>query len=30
MSLIEVIAFGAFLTGTIAFFVWVAMLAFRK
>lgn len=30
MSLIEVIAFGAFLVGTIGFFVWVAMLAFRK
>lgn len=30
MSLIEVIAFGGFLIGTVAFFVWVAVLAFRK
>lgn len=30
MSLIEVVAFSGFLVGTIAFFVWVAMLAFRK
>jgi hypothetical protein len=30
MSLIEVIAFGGFLVGTVAFFVWVAVLAFRK
>jgi hypothetical protein len=30
MSGIEQIAFGIFLVGTIAFFVWVALLAFRK
>jgi hypothetical protein len=27
---IEKLAFGIFLVGTIAFFVWVALLAFRK
>jgi hypothetical protein len=30
MSLIEVIALGGFLVGTVAFFVWVAVLAFRE
>ncbi len=30
MSGIEKIAFGLFLAGTILFFVWVAILAFRK
>jgi hypothetical protein len=30
MSSIESIAFGLFLAGTIAFFVWVAILVFRK
>lgn len=30
MSLIEGIAFGGFLVGTVAFFVWVAVLALRK
>jgi hypothetical protein len=30
MSGIEQLAFGIFLVGTIAFFVWVALLAFRK
>ncbi len=30
MNLIEGIALGGFLVGTVAFFVWVAMLAFRK
>ena len=30
MSLIEVIAFGGFLVGTVAFFVWVAVLVLRK
>jgi hypothetical protein len=26
----EAIAFGAFLVGTVAFFVWVAVLVIRK
>ncbi len=30
MSGVEKIAFGLFLVGTILFFVWVAILAFRK
>jgi hypothetical protein len=30
MSAYEKIAFGLFLVGTVAFFVWVAMLAIRK
>jgi hypothetical protein len=30
MSGIEQLAFGIFLVGTVAFFVWVALLAFRK
>jgi hypothetical protein len=30
MGAIEMLAFGIFLVGTIAFFVWVALLAFRK
>ncbi len=30
MSGIERLAFGLFLAGTIIFFVWVALLAFRK
>ena len=30
MSTIEKVAFGLFLAGTIAFFVWVAVLALRK
>jgi hypothetical protein len=30
MSTIEKISFGLFLVGTIGFFVWVAVLAFRK
>jgi hypothetical protein len=30
MSVPEKLAFGLFLAGTIAFFVWVAILAFRK
>ena len=30
MSRIEQLAFGIFLIGTVAFFVWVALLAFRK
>lgn len=30
MSLIEVVALGGFLVGTLAFFVWVAMLAFKR
>lgn len=30
MSLIEAIAFGLFLAGTVAFFAWVAVLALRK
>ena len=30
MSNIERLAFGLFLVGTIAFFLWVALLSFRK
>jgi hypothetical protein len=30
MSAIEKVAFGLFLAGTVVFFVWVAVLAFRK
>ena len=30
MSIIEKIAFGLFLLGTVVFFVWVAVLAARK
>jgi hypothetical protein len=30
MGGIEKLAFGIFLVGTIAFFVWVALLSFRK
>jgi hypothetical protein len=30
MGGIEKLAFGIFLVGTIGFFVWVALLAFRK
>jgi hypothetical protein len=30
MSRVELLAFGLFLAGTIAFFVWVAVLAVRK
>jgi hypothetical protein len=30
MSGIEQLAFVIFLVGTVAFFVWVALLAFRK
>ena len=30
MSLPEALAFYLFLGGTVAFFVWVAILAFRK
>jgi hypothetical protein len=30
MSGIERLAFAIFLVGTVAFFVWVALLAFRK
>jgi len=30
VSLPEKLALGLFLTGTVAFFVWVAVLAFRK
>jgi hypothetical protein len=30
MSGIERLAFGIFLVGTVAFFVWVAFLSFRK
>jgi hypothetical protein len=30
MTGIEKLAFGLFLAGTIVFFVWVAILAFRK
>lgn len=30
MSGIEKLAFGLFLLGTILFFVWVAILAFKK
>jgi hypothetical protein len=30
MSIVEKIAFGLFLLGTVVFFVWVAVLAARK
>jgi hypothetical protein len=30
MSAIEKLAFGVFLAGTVIFFVWVAVLSFRK
>ena len=30
MSTAEKLAFGLFLVGTVAFFVWVAVLAMRK
>jgi hypothetical protein len=30
MSGVEKLAFGLFLGGTVAFFVWVAILAIRK
>jgi hypothetical protein len=30
VSAIEKVAFGLFLAGTVAFFLWVAVLAFRK
>jgi len=30
MTGIEKLAFGLYLAGTIAFFVWVAILTFRK
>ncbi len=30
MAGIEKLAFGLFLVGTIVFFVWVAILTFRK
>jgi hypothetical protein len=30
MTGIEKLAFGLFLAGTIVFFVWVALLTFRK
>lgn len=30
MSLPEALALGLFLTGTVVFFIWVALLAFRK
>jgi hypothetical protein len=30
MSGIEKLAFGLFLVGTVAFFLWVAVLAIRK
>jgi preprotein translocase subunit Sss1 len=30
MGGIEKLAFGIFLVGTIGFFVWVALLGFRK
>jgi hypothetical protein len=30
MIAIEKLAFGLFLAGTIVFFVWVAVLTFRK
>jgi hypothetical protein len=30
MTGIEKLAFGIFLTGTVLFFVWVAILALRK
>jgi len=30
VSLPEALALGLFLTGTVVFFVWVAVVAFRK
>ena len=30
MSIVEKIAFGLFLLGTVVFFIWVAVLAARK
>jgi hypothetical protein len=30
VSRVELLAFALFLAGTIAFFVWVAVLAFRR
>jgi len=30
VSTVEKLAFGLFLVGTIAFFVWVAVLALRR
>ena len=30
MTTFEKIAFGLYLVGTVTFFVWVAMLTFRK
>ena len=30
MSAVETLALGLFLAGTVLFFVWVAVLAFRK
>ena len=30
MSAIEKVAFGVFLAGTVAFFLWVAVLTIRK
>jgi hypothetical protein len=30
MSAIEKLALGLFLAGTVLFFLWVALLAFRK
>jgi hypothetical protein len=30
MGEIEQLAFGIFLVGTVAFFIWVAVLALRK
>jgi hypothetical protein len=30
MTGIEKLAFGIFLVGTVAFFLWVALLAYRK
>lgn len=30
MSRIEMLGFGLFLAGTVAFFVWVAILAIRE
>jgi len=30
MSTVEKVAFALFLVGTVAFFVWVAVLAIRK
>ncbi len=30
MTGIETLAFGLFLAGTILFFIWVAILTFRK